>query len=46
MVRKTDRVWRPSTGAVWIPDGATELQLRLAIIAHTGAAGQGVRAVT
>lgn len=34
-----DAVWVNPNGAIWIPDSATDLQLRLRIIAYTGLAG-------
>ena len=34
-----DNIWRNMEGAVWIPDEADDLQLRLCIIAHTSASG-------
>jgi len=38
-LRLTDDLWRNPIRAIWIPDTATELQLRLCIIAHTGPSG-------
>lgn len=32
-------LWKDTAGAIWIPDGAADLQLRLCLIAHTSAAG-------
>ena len=35
-----DQLWiDPDSKAIWIPDDATDIQLRLCIIAHTGPAG-------
>lgn len=41
-------LWRVGIGGpVWVPEGATQLQLRLCIIAHAGLAGhRGVKATT
>lgn len=35
---KTNELWTNPNGAIWIQDNATDLQLRLCIIAHTGPA--------
>lgn len=35
----TDGLWRDGNGAVWIPDLAADLQLRMCVIAHTGPSG-------
>lgn len=32
-------LWKNNAGAIWIPDGAADLQLWLCVIAHTSAAG-------
>lgn len=38
--RQTDHLWTfKDTSAVWIPDAADDLHLRLCIIAHTGLSG-------
>ena len=34
-----DFIWHTSTGQIWIPNGDINLQLRLCVIAHSGAAG-------
>lgn len=34
-----DGIWLSKAGAMWIPDSADDLRLRLHIIAHTGPAG-------
>ena len=36
---KSDGLWQNPHGSVWIPDRASDLQLRLCIIAHTGPSG-------
>ncbi|CDF38803.1 unnamed protein product [Chondrus crispus] len=38
-LQKSNGLWLTSTGAIWIPDDSTDLQLRLCVIAHTNAAG-------
>ena len=46
-LKHTDGLWLTSSGQTWIPDNADELQLRLCIIAHTGAPGhRGIEAKT
>ena len=40
-----DELWCNPNGAVWVPDAAAHMQLRLCIIAHTGPAGhRGIEA--
>lgn len=34
-----DGLWKHPSGAIWVPDDAADLQLRLCVIAHTSAAG-------
>lgn len=46
LVHREDVFRHPQTDAIWIPDGDTDLQLRLAIIAHTGVAGHRGRLAT
>ena len=38
-LEKVADVWRNKEGAIWVPDTALDLQLRLCIIAHTGPSG-------
>ena len=39
-------VWKNSSNAVWIPDSAADIQLRLCIIAHNGPAGHRGQSAT
>jgi len=41
-----DELWTYPDTAVWVPDDASDLQLRLCIIAHTGPAGHRGREAT
>ncbi|GMF60896.1 unnamed protein product [Phytophthora fragariaefolia] len=41
-----DKVLRDCDGRVWLPDGASELQLRICIVGHFGAAGHRTVDVT
>lgn len=36
---REENIWKNPSGAIWIPDSSSDLQLRLCIIAHTGASG-------
>ena len=38
-LEKVADVWHNKEGAIWAPDTASDLQLRLCIIAHTGSSG-------
>ena len=42
----SDGLWKYPDDTIWIPDAASDLQLRLCIIAHTGAAGHRGRDAT
>lgn len=44
--KHADGLWKTSNGAIWIPDCAENIQLRLCIIGHTGAAGHRGREAT
>lgn len=46
MCHKSTQFWVTNTGATWIPEPATDLQLRLCIIAHTSASGHRGRKAT
>lgn len=41
-----DKLWRNQNGALWTPDSAPDLQLRLCIIAHTAPAGHRGQSTT
>ena len=45
-LKAVDTVLYTDSGAIWIPNSSTDLQLRLCIIAHTGTAGHRGRAST
>lgn len=39
IMKLSDGLWKDSRGAVWVPDDANDLQLRLCITVHTGPSG-------
>lgn len=43
---RMDGLWTNANGKIWVPEDATDLQLRLCIITNTGSAGDRGRNVT